>query len=94
MNINSVLRAISKKIIHKNNPTFNYPVTKQKEFLKSIKQPESYIERSFAQYRCQAKLLGKFYMFFANICAFFVLLGKIKIKDEKIKEAASADGIF
>ena len=94
MNINSVLRAISKKIIHKNNPTFNYPVTKQKEFLKSIKQPESYIERSFAQYRCQAKLLGKFYMFFANICAFFVLLGKIKIKDEKIKEAASADAVF
>jgi len=94
MNINSMLRIISKKIVLKNNPTFNYPVAKQKKILKSIKQPKNYIERSYAQYKCQAKLLGKLYVFFASICSLFVLLGKIRIKDDKIQESDSVDAFF
>ncbi len=94
MSINAVLKSILTRITVAENPTFNYPVEKQKAVLARIPQPRDDFERSYAQYRCQAKLMGRFYWLGANVISFFVLLLKLGLKEGPTPRQMRPDAVF
>lgn len=69
-----ILRNLVSKFTHKKNYLLNYSIDKQMEYLKSFSEPTGLIERSYYQYKCQIKIYGKIYCFFANFLSLFLLL--------------------
>lgn len=84
MSINSLLKKILAKITKKKvqNNLFEVDVKKSKDFLDSIIDPKNNYERSYAQYKCQAYILGKAYVFFANVASFFLIVLKLLTKNK------------
>lgn len=86
MSINSVLKKTLAKITKKKaqNNLFEVDVKESKEFLDDIIDPQNNFERSYAQYRCQAHILGKAYVFFTNVASFFLIILKLLTKNKLI----------
>ena len=58
----------------KRNAYFTVPVAKQRKFLASMPEPKDDIERGYCQYRCQAKLQGRFMNSLISFASFPVTL--------------------
>ncbi len=48
----------------KNNSLFEYPIEKQKAYVKHFREPKDDIERGYFQYRCQMKVNNPLFRFF------------------------------
>ncbi|MBE5749323.1 MAG: hypothetical protein E7346_00470 [Clostridiales bacterium] len=90
----SFLHSVANKINKKQNSIFTYPVEKQKKYVEHFPEPKDGVERSYFQYRCQAKMQGALLQALLSFSAlplsiFYLLkLGKSSEKEE------SFDAVF
>lgn len=82
----------------KRDPLFSIPVSVQKEYIRSFPEPQTDVERSFFQYKCQILVSGKFFYIFANIASmpvYFFLKRRLKRTETDVnREKEKGRAIF
>lgn len=69
MSFLNVLKKKAAKYFTSNSTVFIYPYKKQKDYLDSFSEPRDDIDRSFFQYKAQAKINNSFLNFIMNLVA-------------------------
>lgn len=82
----------------KKDPLFSIPVSVQEEYISSFPEPQTDVERSFFQYKCQTLTSGKFFYVFANIASmpvYFFLKSSLKRTETDVnREKEKGRAIF
>ena len=91
MNIRQLMRATAVAITKKRNTLFSISAKKQEEYLNGFNIPNSRLERSFFQYRCQMKEMGFVLSLFINVLSFPILLLYLYLtkRNKKVESEAS-----
>lgn len=79
-----------------NKDLFGIPVTEQRNFLSSLREPSDDIDRSFLQYSCQNFFVPKWKILVFNILSFllfFPLLFFLTFKRVRIKQGEKQDAV-
>lgn len=93
MIILGVLKKIATKLTINSNAIFDIDVDEQKNYLHHFPEPNTCIDRSYYQYKCQMKLLGIKYIFI-NIFSLPLLIIWYLKKDKYATPKTGYDAVF
>lgn len=93
--IRDLLASIQKKYMSQRNPLFNCNVETQKKYISGFKEPTSYVERSFFQYKCQFKIMyGSLAKILFTIGSLFLIIYILLKRNIKIETEPVAEAVF
>ena len=94
MGLANKLKDLAVELERKNNSLFEYPVEKQKAYVKHFREPKDDIERGYFQYRCQMKFNSPVVNFFLNMASLPMILMYLGKSNNEIADKKAANAIF
>lgn len=83
MNILIMLKQIYRRLGLNSDSFYKVKRVKQEEFLCSLKKPQTSIDKSFNQYKCQAYIMNTLFVILLNIASFFIKPIYVYLKKRK-----------
>lgn len=94
MNLSNKLKSLAVELERKNNSLFEFPLSKQKIYIRHFAEPRDDIERSYYQYRCQMKFNNPIISCFLNLASFLMMLIYLYKPNEPVVKSKNVNGIF